>query len=69
MNKKLYMTPLTEVMEMKTVGMLAASGPDYMGPGSGSADSRRLIRSTGVPIFDPTMPTDPTAEGLLGLPE
>ena len=54
---------------MKTVGMLAASGPDYMGPGGGSADSRRLIRSTGVPIFDPTMPTDPTAEGLLGLPE
>ena len=38
--KKTYMKPQTEATAIELQGMVAASNPQFGGPGSGSADSR-----------------------------
>ena len=40
--KKTYMKPQTEATAIEMQGMVAASDPQFGGPGSGNADSRGL---------------------------
>jgi hypothetical protein len=40
--KKTYLKPLIEATAIELQGMIAASDPQFGGPGSGNADSRGL---------------------------